>query len=401
MKMTNRQAAVRIIRRLRDEGFEALLAGGCVRDMLLGRRAKDYDVATDAKPGQVSKLFRRTLSVGAQFGVVIVLQNSRQIEVATFRTESGYADGRHPQNVAFSNARQDAARRDFTINGIFYDPLEDKVYDYVGGREDIKTKVLRTIGRPGERFGEDYLRMLRAIRFSAQLDFDIDGGTWQAVCRNSANITRISGERIAMELEKILVSPNRAKGAEMLCRSGLAEAVFPDFSGGAAVTGIEVLQQLDGGVSFMQGFAGLFAGFDTDFAISKSDVLMLSNNQLKKLRFLLENRDRLIMKVSLADLKNLLYSGYFEELLALQRAIEQVKGGSLSLLEEIASRAEKLNGVQLHPRPLLDGDELMELGIPEGPMIGEVSRQMYYHQLNEELKDKKTAIEWVKKRYPY
>ncbi|MHC4365789.1 MAG: tRNA nucleotidyltransferase/poly(A) polymerase family protein, partial [Planctomycetota bacterium] len=151
--MTSRQAAVKIIRRLRSNGFQALLAGGCVRDMLLRRRAKDYDIATDAKPKDVIKLFSRTLKIGAKFGVVIVLLKDKQVEVATFRTESGYADGRHPAKVKFATAAKDAGRRDFTINGMFYDPLTRRVIDYVGGQTDLKKQLIRTIGKPAERFG--------------------------------------------------------------------------------------------------------------------------------------------------------------------------------------------------------------------------------------------------------
>ncbi len=155
-QMTNKQAAIKIIKRLQRNGFQALLAGGCVRDMLLDRRAKDYDVATDARPKDVIRLFKRTLKVGAKFGVVIVLIEGRQVEVATFRTETGYADGRHPGAVAFTTAAEDAGRRDFTINGMFYEPLQKEVIDYVDGQADLRAKIVRTIGRPAERFSEDY-----------------------------------------------------------------------------------------------------------------------------------------------------------------------------------------------------------------------------------------------------
>ncbi|MHC4338152.1 MAG: CCA tRNA nucleotidyltransferase, partial [Planctomycetota bacterium] len=224
--MTSRQAAIRIVKRLRSNGFQALLAGGCVRDMLLGRPAKDYDVATNAHPKDVMKLFRRTLKVGAKFGVVIVLLENRRVEVATFRTETGYVDGRHPGKVEFAGAAEDASRRDFTINGMFYDPLERKVIDYVNGQADLKKKVVRTIGVPRERFGEDYLRMLRAVRFATQLGFAIEPRTWSAIYRNAKDITGISGERIRMELEGILISPNRSAGVSLLINSGLAEAIF-------------------------------------------------------------------------------------------------------------------------------------------------------------------------------
>jgi len=242
--MTNKQASIKIIKRLQRNGFQALLAGGCVRDMLLGRRAKDYDVATDARPKDVIRLFKHTLKVGAKFGVVIVLIEGRQVEVATFRTETGYADGRHPGAVAFTTAAEDAGRRDFTINGMFYDPSEDKVIDYVNGQADLKKQVVRTIGKPAERFAEDYLRMLRAVRFSTQLGFAIEPATFSAICRNAKNITRISGERIAVELEGILAGPNRSAGASMLIKSGLAEAIFAGFVGEQAKFAVSALSQL-------------------------------------------------------------------------------------------------------------------------------------------------------------
>jgi len=157
--MTNKQAAIMIIRKLRKSGFEAFLAGGCVRDMLCGKRPNDHDVATSATPVQVSRIFRRTIKVGAKFGVVIVLVDNQQVEVATFRSEAGYSDGRRPDKVRFTSAKEDALRRDFTINGMFYDPLKKEIIDYVGGRGDLKRKTIKTIGKPSARFSEDYLRI--------------------------------------------------------------------------------------------------------------------------------------------------------------------------------------------------------------------------------------------------
>ncbi|MCF7956698.1 MAG: CCA tRNA nucleotidyltransferase, partial [Phycisphaerae bacterium] len=355
--MTNKEAAVKVIKRLHDKGFQALLAGGCVRDMLLGREAKDYDVATDARPEDVQKLFRRTLAVGAKFGVVIVMLDSCQIEVATFRTESGYADGRHPETVAFSNAREDAARRDFTINGMFYDPIDEKIYDYVGGRDDLEAKVLRTIGPAGERFGEDYLRMLRAVRFSAQLGFVIDDDTWQGVCDNAQKIACISGERISMELETVLVNANRSKGIELLCRSGLGGAIFEGFAGEPVDFGIKVLGLLEGDVGYVPGLAGLFSGFSTQYAMKRTENLMLSNAQVKELEFLMENRGRLLDELTLADMKILLASGYFESLYKFQAAIVKAEGQSQETLEEVRRRADGLAGNEIEPKRLLDGNE--------------------------------------------
>ncbi|MHC4570671.1 MAG: CCA tRNA nucleotidyltransferase [Planctomycetota bacterium] len=273
--MTNRQAAIKIIKRLRRNGFQALLAGGCVRDMLLRRRAKDYDIATDAEPRQVTKLFRRTLKVGAKFGVVIVMIEGKQVEVATFRTEAGYTNGRHPAKVKFATAAEDARRRDFTINGMFYDPLKKEVIDYVNGQVDLKKELVRTIGKPEERFAEDYLRMLRAVRFSTQLGFAIEPRTFAAISSSAKNITKISGERIAMELEAILVNPNRSNGVSMLIKSELARAIFPGLSSKCAKFAISALSKLRKRVDFALALACLFVGCPTEFALQKWPSLIL------------------------------------------------------------------------------------------------------------------------------
>ena len=395
--MTSKQAAENIIRKLNLNGHQALLAGGCVRDMLLGKEAKDYDVATDALPEEIIKLFRRTLPVGAKFGVIIVLLKGCQIEVATFRTESGYADGRHPEHVEYSNAKEDAARRDFTINGMFYNPLEGKLYDYVGGKQDLEAEIVRTIGNADERFGEDYLRMLRAIRFSGQLDFTIEKHTWEAVCRLAPNITKISGERISMEVQSALTHPNRHIAAALLDKSGLCKAIFPGFEGQSCNQGINVLRNLPDKCKYMLALAAFFACVETDFALKKSNVLMLSNAQQKKLRFLLDNRGRLLDdEMPLADLKILLASGYFDALFCLQKAIEMSSANSLESLETIKKRKEALADVDITPKPLLDGNELLELGVKPGPSVGKASREMYYAQLNEELNSRQQAVDWIK-----
>ena len=224
--MSNRDAAYKVVRRLRKEGYQALFAGGCVRDRLLGCCAHDYDVVTDAVPEQVTKCFRRTLQIGAQFGVVMVLIGGDQVEVATFRTEGGYQDGRHPGHVEFASAVEDASRRDFTVNGMFFDPIEKKVLDFVKGQQDLEKGILRTIGNPDERFSEDYLRMLRAVRFAVKLDFKIEPATWASIQKHAAKITGISAERIAAELERILTHPNRGAGIHLLIESGLAKSIF-------------------------------------------------------------------------------------------------------------------------------------------------------------------------------
>ena len=225
-----------IARRLRDSGHIAYFAGGCVRDMVREQTPKDFDVATDASPEEVQKLFPRTYAVGAHFGVIVVLEGGFQFEVATFRADGVYIDGRRPVEVRFSSPEEDARRRDFTINGMFYDPATESLIDYVGGRDDLRAKIVRAIGAASARFEEDHLRMLRAIRFATVLDFEIEARTWDALTNQSASITQISAERIRDELVKIFMSPNRVKGWDLLDRSGLMAAVLPEL---VAMKGVE------------------------------------------------------------------------------------------------------------------------------------------------------------------
>ncbi|MEX2026545.1 MAG: CCA tRNA nucleotidyltransferase, partial [Pirellulaceae bacterium] len=227
-----RQFAVEVVGRLRAKGYEALWAGGCVRDQLLGLTPKEYDVATSARPEQIREIFgyKRTLPIGAAFGVISVLgpKGAGHIEVATFRRDAEYLDGRHPSGVTFTNAEEDAKRRDFTINGIFYDPLLEKVIDYVGGQQDLENKVVRAIGDPRQRFAEDKLRMLRAVRFTATFDFALDAETLAAIQQQADELTVVSVERIAAELRRMLVHPHRKRAMELLRGARLLEVVLPE-----------------------------------------------------------------------------------------------------------------------------------------------------------------------------
>ena len=399
--MTIRQAAITIIKRLQRKGFQALLAGGCVRDKLLGRRAKDYDVATNAQPKDVIGLFKRTLKVGAKFGVVMVLIENRQVEVATFRTESGYTDGRHPGAVRFAGAAEDACRRDFTINGMFYDPLKREVLDYVDGQADLEKRVVRTIGKAEDRFAEDHLRMLRAVRFSTQLGFAIEPLTFSAICSNAKDITKISGERIAIEMEAILANPNRAAGISMLNKSGLSEAIFGGFAREPAGFAVKVLARLRKKVDFALALACLFAGYRTEFAIEKCRILKLSRSRSKHIKFLLSNRGKLLdEQMSLAQLKRILAEPYFWDLYELQRAIQKAKDGgrkSIAPLISLRRRIKELGDVELRPKPLLNGHDLIRLGAVPGPGLGQLAEEMYIAQLEGKLQTARQARQWVQR----
>src|SRR5436190_4202816 len=227
-----RAFALEIAQKLRGAGFEALWAGGCVRDELLGLVPKDYDVATSATPDQIRNLFghRRTLPIGASFGVITVLgpREAGQIEVATFRTDAAYSDGRHPDAVTFTTAEHDAQRRDFTINGLFYDPIAEKVVDYVGGQNDLQARIVRAIGDPRSRLSEDKLRLLRAVRFAATFNFAIDSETLAAIQDMAPEINTVSPERIGMEIRRMLIDPNRAQALSLLLETKLLAHVLPE-----------------------------------------------------------------------------------------------------------------------------------------------------------------------------
>jgi len=394
--MSNRTQALKVLKRLRQEGYQALFAGGCVRDYLLGRRPKDYDVVTDAVPDQIIPLFRKTLKIGARFGVVIVILEGKQVEVATFRTESDYLDGRHPEKVEFATAKEDALRRDFTINGMFFDPISRQTLDFVGGQGDLQKKIIRTIGNPDERFGEDYLRLLRAVRFAVQLDFNIEEQTWQAVCRHARKIRQISPERIAMELEQILTHPNRARGARLLNDSGLAEAILPGFDEPCRLFGGKMLQHLPKETDFPLALAAYWSAAPFENSTEWAKSLRLSNSAIKHIRFLLENKE--ILKdadLPLAQLKILMAEPCWEDLLHLRRAVLLSEGRSLSPLKTIQKRAAALKGKVLRPKPLLDGHQLIALGAVPGPMVGRLARELYIAQLSEEIQTPLQARRWV------
>jgi poly(A) polymerase len=231
--VSERDFAVEVVRRLRERGYEALWAGGCVRDELLGLVPRDYDVATSARPEQVQGLFRRTIAVGAAFGVIEVLgprtrQGPLRVQVATFRSDVRYTDGRHPDAVVYSTAQEDAQRRDFTINGMFFDPLAGRLIDYVGGQDDLRARLIRAIGEPDKRFEEDRLRMLRAVRMAARFDFAIHPDTTAAVARMAPGIAVVSAERVADELRKVLVDRHRARGLRLFLDLGLAAVLLPE-----------------------------------------------------------------------------------------------------------------------------------------------------------------------------
>ena len=397
--MNHKAAALEVVKTINASGYLALYAGGCVRDMLLGTEPKDYDIATNAAPDIVSEMFPRTVEVGAQFGVIMVMVKSEQIEVATFRSESGYVDGRRPGKIEFTDAKEDALRRDFTINGMFYNPLNEEILDYVGGQIDLEKKCIRTIGEPKHRFSEDYLRMLRAVRFAAQLDFEIDSKTWQEVKLQSHKISQISGERIASELKRAFESCSRARGISLFVESGLAQTVFPEISEESLACGAGVVSRLTGDVNLALGLAALLSNCSKADAIGHISSLKLSRKNCADIKWLLYNKDALVEdEISLGELKVLLANENFWKLFHLQLALCDENVANSKKLAEIKQRANSLEGCDLTPTPFLDGHEIMALGIEKGPQLGKIFQELHMKQLNEEISSKSQAIEWVENR---
>lgn len=391
-----RAAALDVVRRLQESDFVALFNGGCVRDMLMGNPPKDYDVATSATPDQVLRLFKRTVKVGVKFGVVLVRIGRFAIEVATFRTDLAYADGRRPTGVAFTNPRDDARRRDFTINGMFYDPIADQVMDYVGGRADLEAGIIRAIGEPEQRFAEDHLRLLRAVRLAARLNFEIDPVTWEAMCHHAVEIARISPERIRMELEMILSHPSRAPAVEMLQRSGVLLHLWEDADllSGKEECSISVLAALPKSARFEQGLAALLHPLTQRQVNKACRALRCSNETLETVGWLVGNQDAPADPdaLTLADLKRLMAHAAFDELMDLFAAKRRASGQDLKPHDQFRDRAAGIPAADVAPPPLLTGDDLMKMGLPTGPRYKKILDRVYTAQLNEELPNRQAAI---------
>ena len=397
-----RAFAASVAKRLADAGHAALFAGGCVRDELLGRTPKDYDVATDAVPDAVRDLFgrRRTLAVGAAFGVIVVLPHRRDrdagvppVEVATFRTDGGYTDGRRPDAVRFSTPEQDALRRDFTVNGLFRDPATGEVIDHVGGRADLAAGVIRAIGDPRARMGEDQLRLLRAVRFAATLGFAIDAATADAVRAMADRISAVSGERVAAELRRMLSHPSRSRAVELMRGTALFPAVLP---GADADRGRRVLAALPDGAGFPLSFAALFPAPRP--AAKAGDRLRLSNGESRRVADLLTNRDALRDAAGLPKsvLYPLLAAPFAADLVALSRADRVAAGEPTGDADHAAAVLRDVPRSELDPPPLLTGRDLIDAGLTPGPGFGEKLERVRAAQLDGEVTDHAGALKLVR-----
>ena len=430
-------AARSIVERLRAKGFEALYAGGCVRDRLLGLTPHDYDVATNARPEQVETLFSKTVPVGAQFGVILVLELGEEIQVATFRGDGVYHDGRHPESVVYTDAEGDSRRRDFTVNGLFYDPLTGELRDYVGGREDLGARLIRAIGDPAERFAEDKLRLLRAVRFATTLGFEIDPLTWSEILAWSSEIHAVSAERIREELVKTLLSPNRLRGFDLLDQSGLLMQVLPELE---ALKGCDqppefhpegdvfihtrlMLSMLAPNASLPLVLSVLFhdIGKPSTRTVDETGRIRFNGHEgvsaemtlrlLQRLRFPNEVIDAVLPAVRLhmsfkdvpnmrvATLKRMMARPTFEEELELHRVDCLASHGMLDNHAFLNAKREEFGREPLIPEPLVTGHNLIALGWKPGKRFAEVLQAVQTRQLEGTLTSREDALDWIRQEH--
>jgi tRNA nucleotidyltransferase/poly(A) polymerase len=398
-----RRFATEVVRRLRQAGFEAYWAGGCVRDRLLGRTPKDYDVATNATPPQIRRLFghRRTLAIGAAFGVITVIGPKRagQVEVTTFREDAAYSDGRHPDQVTFSSAEADASRRDFTINGLFYDPIQQRVIDFVGGQADLARGIIRAIGESRQRFAEDKLRMLRAVRFSATFGFPLEADTLAAIRQMAGQITVVSPERIAMEMRRMLVEPRRAEAVRLMLDTGLAAALLPEIVPGddarrrrldCALAALEKLSEP--GFPLALGTL-LHELVDPAAARRVCRRWRLSNKQTARVAWLVEHHAVLgtARSIRWSVLQPILIAEGIGDLLALHEAAWPSGSDEVAYCRRLLEQPRQ----QLDPPPLLSGDDLLAHGVPSGPQYRMLLRRVRDAQLDGEIHTKDEALALV------
>jgi poly(A) polymerase len=411
-----RRFAVQVVRRLRDAGFQALWAGGCVRDHLLGLCPKDYDVATDATPDQIRAVFglQRTLAVGQAFGVITVLGSRRSghIEVATFRRDATYSDGRHPDHVTFSTAEEDAQRRDFTINGVFYDPLDERVIDYVGGQEDLRRRLVRAIGDPLARIAEDKLRMLRAVRFATVFEFQLDAATLVAIQRQAHEIVIVSAERIAAELRQMLLHRCRRRAVELLHAAGLLEVLLPEFRGLAPPGDrdpegsrwqrtLAVLERLRE-PTFAVAIAALVrevvqpSGTRVPEVEQICDRLRLANAERAGAAWMLlqEPLVRCASRLAWSRLQPVLVHPRVDELLCYTHAVAAVVDGHTREIDYCRQRLT-LPRAELDPAPLLTGDDLTAHGMRPGPVYRELLQAVRDAQLDGRIRTPQEALAFI------
>jgi putative nucleotidyltransferase with HDIG domain len=433
MEKTAREIAARLSAR----GHIAYFAGGCVRDLLRGEIPKDIDVATDARPEVVQEIFARTYAVGAHFGVIVVLEKDFQFEVATFRSDGAYLDGRRPTEVHFSSPEKDAARRDFTINGMFFDPARDDVIDFVGGRADLEARLIRAIGHPMQRFKEDRLRLLRAVRFATVLQFDIEAGTWNALLQDASAINEISAERIRDEIVRIFMSSQRTRGWDLLDASGLLSAILPEI---AAMKGCKqppqfhpegdvfrhtrlMLKLLPATASLPLVLSALFhdIGKPPTSEVDETGRIRFNGHDrigaemteeiMKRLRFSRAEIDATVEAVRqhmvfkdvprmrIAKLKRFMARPTFEDELELHRVDCASSHRMMENYDFLLRKRDEFANEPIIPPPLVTGNDLIALGMKPGPEFGEILEAVETLQLEGALKTREEALDWVAREF--
>ncbi|MBN1865911.1 CCA tRNA nucleotidyltransferase [Candidatus Sumerlaeota bacterium] len=433
------RSARRIVERLAQADHAALWVGGCVRDALLGLAPGDIDVATDAPPEVVQSLFPRHVAVGAQFGVILVIDDDVETEVATFRSEGEYLDARHPSRVRFSTPEEDARRRDFTINALFYDPRRECLLDHVGGRADLEARILRAIGEPRERFAEDALRLLRAVRFAVRFELEIEPRTFEALREAAPRILKVSAERIRDELGRIFTGPRRGEALRLLDRTGLLDPVLPEV---AALRGIPqpeefhpegdvfmhtvlALDHLPANPSATLAFATLLHDVGKPETIVHADRIRFDEHNVvgaeaarrvcRRLKFSNADRKQIVelvdrhmdfmnvQKMRPARLRRFLGMEGFDEHLELHRADCLASHGNTENYEfckEKIAEFSREDSEGVLPAPLLTGHDLIRAGYPPGPRMGKILAAVREAQLEGEIASADEALRWALERYP-
>jgi putative nucleotidyltransferase with HDIG domain len=420
---------------LREKGYESYFAGGCVRDMLLKKTPQDYDITTSAKPDDIANIFSQTIPVGAQFGVMLVLMDGEPFEVATFRHDGPYLDGRRPSQVRYGSLQEDIRRRDFTVNGMIYDPLAERVIDEVGGRKDLEAKRIRAIGKPRERFEEDRLRMVRAVRLVASLDFAIEEETFTAIRELAATVTLVSWERIGDEITRILTEGGAKKGFELLDATGLLNILLPEIE---AMKGIEqtadyhpegdvfthtmltlshlhlptetlaygcLLHDVGKPVCFRREASRLTFYGHTEKGAEMAEAILKrlkrSRATWERVAYLVRNhlRHTQAPNMRLSTLKRFLGEEGIDELLELTRIDALSANGDLQYYQFCKHKLAEFKHEEIHPPPLLRGQDLIAMGLTPGPSFHEILKQVEEAQLGGELSTREEAVEWVNKTY--
>lgn len=433
--MSSREKATAIVKRLREQGYESYLAGGCVRDMLLHKSPQDYDITTSAKPEAIADLFPQTIPLGAQFGVMLVVVDGEPFEVATFRYDGPYLDGRHPSEVRYGTLKEDILRRDFTINGMVYDPLEERVLDLVEGKKDLERRSIRAIGEARERFAEDRLRMVRAVRFAAALEFSIEERTFASIRDLAPTVGQISWERIGEEITRILSEGGARKGFQLLDETGLLAQILPEI---VAMKGVEqspdyhpegdvfthtmlLLGHLQGPAETLaygcllhdvgkpvciqrEGKRLTFYGHTEKGAEMAEEILKRlkrSRATRERVCYLVRNhlRHTQAPNMRLSTLKRFLGEEGIDELLELTRIDALSSNGDLQYYHFCRQQLEEFKEEEIHPAPLLRGRDLVALGFSPGPAFSAILKQVEEAQLGGELSSREEALAWVAQHY--